>query len=136
MEDLRPFGFKKCDKAKPSTFEIARFTMQELGKFHGVSFALKNQKPAEFEEFKQVKHYLLTALQSKNMSDLFAKGYEIATEALTNEDHRDIVRHFKSNILQSFTNCFDDKASDRFGILCHGTFFPSLSSDKFSCVQF
>lgn len=135
MEDLRPFGFKKCDKAKPSTIEIARYTMQELGKFHGLSLALKDQKPTEFEEFKQVKHYLLTALQSKNMSDLFGKGYDIATTTLTNENHKDITQHFKRNILRSFTDLFNGEISDRFGVLCHGIcLFESLRSDKFSSI--
>lgn len=122
LEDLRPLGFQKCDKAKPISIENARITMRELGKFHGLSIAFKHQKPVEFEEFKQVKHYLLTTLQSKNMLDLFGKGYDIAEKTLTNEDHKEIVRHFRSNIFQKFSDCFDETASDCFGVLCHGTF--------------
>lgn len=120
MEDLRSLGFQKCDKAKPISVENARITMRELGKFHGLSIALKEQKPAEFEEFKHLKHYLMTALQSKNMLDLFEKGYDIAAKTLTHEDHKDIVRHFRSNIFQNFSDCFDEKTSDCFGVLCHG----------------
>lgn len=122
MEDLRPQGFQKCDKAKPISIENARITMRELGKFHGLSIALKDQKPTEFNEFKQVKHYVLTALQSKNMLDLFGKGYDIATNSLVNKDHKEIVRQFKSDICQHFSDCLDDKISDHFGVLCHGTF--------------
>lgn len=96
--------------------------MRELGKFHGLSIALKDQNPAEFEEFKEVKHYLLTALQSTNMLDLFGKGYDIAAQTLTNEDHKHIVRQFKRNIFQKFSDCFDEETSNRFGVLCHGTF--------------
>lgn len=121
LEDLRPHGFEKCDKAKPISIGKARITMRELGKFHGFSIALKDQRPAEFEQFKQVKHYLLTALQSTNMLDLFGKGYDIATQTLTNEGHKNIVRQFRSNILQHFSDCFDGDISDRFGVLCHGT---------------
>lgn len=120
LEDLRSLGFQKCDKAKPISIENARITMRELGKFHGLSIALKDQKPSEFEQFKHVKHYLLTALQSTNMLDLFGKGYDIAIQTLTNEDHKDIVRQFRSNIFQHFSDCFEEEMSDRFGVLCHG----------------
>lgn len=100
--------------------------MRELGKFHGLSIALKDQKSADFDEFKQVKHYLLTALQSKNMLDLFAKGYDIAIKTLRNEDHKEIVRQFRSDILKKFSDCFEEKTSDCFGVLCHGIYLLQL----------
>lgn len=51
LEDLRPQGFKLWDKKKPTPIENARLVMRELGKFHGLSIAMKDQKPQEFSQF-------------------------------------------------------------------------------------
>lgn len=126
LGDLRPFNFKMWDKRTPTTSENARITMRELGKFHGLSAAFKNQKPTEFAEFKQLKNFMEAGLQSTNTLNIFVNSYTKAIDSLKNEDHKNIARHFKSYVSECFSHCFDEKASDRFGVICHGIqfFYP------------
>lgn len=120
LEDLRPQGYEMWNKAQPSPIENVRLAMRELGKFHGLSVAMKNQKPTEFSEFKQVTNAYIVFLQSKNVRGAHYAAYDRAIESLKNEDHRNIMHHIKDNLLAYVEDCFDDRASERFGVLCHG----------------
>lgn len=132
LEDLRPLGFSMWNKAKPVPIEIVRLTMTELGKFHGLSFALKHQKPDEFTEFKQIRNVFREGLQRENIIGMFANVLEYAIQLLENEDHKTIMRHIKSNIVGYSEDCFDDKMSERFGILCHGDFWNNNMLYRFN----
>lgn len=120
LENLKPLQFKMWDKTKPTLIENVRIAMRELGKFHGLSFALKDQKPADFAEFKQMENVIKEILKSKNILDMFSCSYSRAVDSLKSEDHKKIVRHLDSNILRSFNECLDEKATERIGVVCHG----------------
>lgn len=122
LEDLKSFGFKMWSRAKPTTIENARMTMRELGKFHGLSMAMKQQMPNEFDAIKKVKSFDEYRLKSQHIVNMIQDSYEQAINALRNPNHKSILRHFQNNIRQSILHCFDEKAIDRFGVLCHGTF--------------
>lgn len=70
---------------------------------------------------------LVEFVKSKSVASMFANNYD---KALKNDDHKEIVRHFKSDILGSYSNCFDKNASERFGVLCHGKKFSVFSSSQ------
>lgn len=55
MEDLRPQNFKLWSKAKPTSIENAKIAMRELGKFHGLSIAMKDQRSEEFSKLQQMR---------------------------------------------------------------------------------
>lgn len=120
LEDLQPFGFKMWTKDKPTTIENARLIMRELGKFHGLSIAMKHHMPNEFAAFQNVKCIYEMSLESQNILDMFRDCYDRAIDSLKNPNHKNILRHFRNNIQQSILHCFDVKATDRFGVLCHG----------------
>lgn len=121
LEDLCPFGFEMWNKAKPTSIENVRITMHELGKFHGLSFALKDQKPDEFAEFKQIKNIYREAFQSEKVQGMFLNVLDHAIHLLKNDEHKTIVQHVKCNIERYSEDCLNDEVSDRFGVLCHGT---------------
>lgn len=120
MEDLRPKGFKMWNKADAAPIENMRLVMREIGKFHGLSIALKDQRPDEFAEFKQLTDISRTFFQSSNMQGMFDASFDRAIVALKCEEHRDVMRALKSNTLSYFESCLNEKISDRFGVVCHG----------------
>lgn len=120
LEDLKPLGFKMWSRDKPTTIENARMTMRELGKFHGLSMAMKHQRPSEFSAIKNVKSFDEYRLRSQHIVNMIHDSYEQAIKAMKNPKHKSILRHFQSNIRESILQCFDEKAIDRFGVLCHG----------------
>lgn len=69
MEDLRPKNFEMWPKDQTIDVEHELIVMKELGKYHGVSFAMKDQRPHEFDQFKTlsdifVNIFVKTAIKS------------------------------------------------------------------------
>ncbi|XP_065094901.1 uncharacterized protein LOC135715653 [Ochlerotatus camptorhynchus] len=52
MDDLRLKDYRMWNKMVPVNYEHARLLMIQLGRLHAVSFALKDQQPDVFEQFK------------------------------------------------------------------------------------
>lgn len=127
MEDLRPHGFKMWNKAKTTPIENMRLAMRELGKFHGISIALKNQQPEQFAEFKQLTDISQTFFESQYIQGMFDASFDRAIKALKNEEHKNIMRTLKSNISGYFQCCLKEKISNRFGVVSHGAHFTSFS---------
>lgn len=120
LENLRKIGFELWNKTEASPIENVRLTMQELGKFHGLSITLKDQKPTVFSEFKQTKDYFKKHLKIKAFHDILNNMFDRAINSLINKNHKAIMRDIQDNLFEYSDDCFDDEASDRFGVLCHG----------------
>lgn len=122
MEDLRPQGFRMCNKFQTLPIDNLRLVMRELGKFHGLSVAMKHQKPNEFAQFKQVTDICKIFTQSANMEQTFNKFFDRAVKSLNNEMHKDIMRDIKVNFQAHFDYCLRNETTNRFGVLSHGNF--------------
>lgn len=122
MEDLRPQGFQMWNKAKPARIENLRLAMQELGKFHGLSIAMKDQQPEEFAKFQQIRDISQMFFQSQNMQAMFDASFDRAIGALRKEEHKDIMRTLKNHTLAHFEACINDESTNRFGVVSHGNF--------------
>lgn len=120
LEDLRPQGFKLWDKKKPTPIENARLVMRELGKFHGLSIAMKDQKPQEFSQFKQLEDHLRLFFQNDSLRPMTIKHFDRAIDSLKCENHKDIMRHIRDNTAKYLEDCLNDKVSEQFGVVCHG----------------
>lgn len=120
MEDLRPQGFKMCNKFTTLPIDNLRLAMRELGKFHGLSVAMKHQKPNEFAQFKRVTDIVKIFTQSANMKQTFDKFFDRAIQSLNNEMHKDIMRDIKVNFQAYLDYCIRNETTSRFGVLSHG----------------
>lgn len=120
LEDLRPRGFKKVEKSKLLQSEQLHLAMIELGKFHGLSFAMKDQKPNEFCEYQKLTDLSITLCQSLSMQTAFENAFDRAIDSLKNEEHKNIMRHVKGHFLLYSMDCFDAKCSDSFKVVGHG----------------
>lgn len=123
LEDLTVLGYEKWPKSKLTPIEHVRMSMRELGKFHGLSFAMKDQKPNEFAEFKKVREIWWALCQSANMQAMYTCSFDRTIDALKKEEHKDIVRHVKDNFLKYVDDCFKPNTSDRFHVVNHGKYF-------------
>lgn len=120
MEDLRPKGFTMLPMQKPIPPAHCRLFMRELAKFHAISFAMKDQQPEEFEEFKKLDD-LLSALNSTPDSiNSFRNSYNRAIEALESEEHKNIMRDVETRTPEYFESCLGRNAAEAFGVVSHG----------------
>ncbi|XP_031621374.1 uncharacterized protein LOC116339561 [Contarinia nasturtii] len=131
LEDLRPQQFKMWPKVKTSPIENARLSMREIGKFHALSFAMKDQRPQEFAEFKKFTDLFKHFFESKTSQVMLETSYDQAIAALKREDHKNILRKLKDNFLEYFDECLNEKSANYFGVICHGDFWNNNILFKF-----
>lgn len=123
MEDLHPHGFKLWNKAKPLPIENLRLALTELGKFHGLSIAMKDQRPDDFAEFQQIRDISQIFFQTQNMQFMFDASFDRAIDALRKDEHKEIMRTLKKDTLAHFESCINDESINRFGVISHGNFY-------------
>lgn len=73
IEDLRSKGYTMWPKHKPVLVNHAHAVMKQLGRLHGITFALKDQRPDVYEELKQVED-LIHAFLETNFTGVYAYG--------------------------------------------------------------
>lgn len=123
LEDLRPQGFKLWPKIKASPIDNVRLAMREIGKFHGISIAMKDQRPHQFAEFKSLTDIYEILLKSKNIEAYFTKSYDYAIDSFKRDDFEAIVSDIRKNFLHYFDECLNEKSATYFGVISHGDFW-------------
>lgn len=119
MEDLRPRGFTMSPRDKILSPKHAYLIVESLAKLHAVSFALKDQRPAEFAKLKELKDLLRLFCKTDSMLKYVYAGCDRATKGLTNPKHRQIVAEIRKNPLQCFERCLNDDVCEPFGVIAH-----------------
>lgn len=122
LEDLRPYGFQMWDKSRLTPIENLRLVMRELGKFHGLSIALKDQKPEQFAVVKQATDMMKTSFETKSIREMFRDIFDRSINSLKKEQHKNIMRNLKENMLKYVEDCFEGEKTDDLTVLCHGKF--------------
>lgn len=119
MEDLRSHDFKMWNKAKPSPIENVQLAMYEIGKFHGISIALKDQQPKEFAKFKK---FTDKYFRSETVRDIYIKSYDQAIAYAKNEIHKNVMREIRQHFWELLDDCLNEKSASYFGVICHGIY--------------
>lgn len=129
LEDIRLQGFKMLNRTKSTPIENMRLIMRELGKFHSLSIAMKNQKPDEFTIFKQTTD-IFGNDSHRLMQETFHKYFDCAIKSMRHEHHKNIMRDIKNNYVSYVKYCLNSGTSDHFLVLSHGKlyFIPLLLS--------
>lgn len=122
LEDLRQRDFRMWESSKPLPIANIRLLMRELGKFHGISFAMKEQRPAEFAQYKRLTDTLRIFLQKPVFEDLINVTFDVCIKSLAKAEHQRILQDVRQNFSEYVEYCVDEKASERFGVLSHGNF--------------
>ncbi|XP_051169325.1 uncharacterized protein LOC127286789 [Leptopilina boulardi] len=119
LEDLRTEGFV-LKETKLLDYPHAVLVAQHLGRFHAYSFALRDKKPKEFENFRKIKEPLFfkTNCYEKQIDALM----EVALKALENEDKHYIekIQQLRKNAQKMIDYSCDSKNSEPYSTLNHG----------------
>lgn len=120
MDDLRTKGYSMWPKNKPISLAHCKLVVQELAKFHAVSYALKDQKPEVFEEFKQINDIYRQFYDSPYALDFMKKLYNKLIDSLKSEEYKVILATARDNFLQYLKDVLDEEVNEELGILTHG----------------
>lgn len=120
MEDLRFKNYEMWPKEKIAPLNHMLLVMRELGKFHAISFAMADQRPDEFEQFKRLHDRLGEFLIHGQMSIFVKQSLERAAEVIENPEYRKIVQSFANSFFMAYDDCITAPHSKEFAIITHG----------------
>lgn len=126
MEDLKESGYEMFDKFKPSDYDHVKLFMESLGKYHAVSFALKDQRPGVFEQFKDLEDIFGDQVNNspEMMQAMFRHAYDRAILAFEDDIAKEkavlALRKLKENFLHDLVNLPAGRKSEPFSVINHG----------------
>lgn len=120
MEDLRADGYALLDKSKPVRLEEATLFVQQLGRLHGLSFVLRDQRPEVFADFLGVKDHFKTLVYSNSAKAMFDSCYDRAIRLLEKPEDVAFMKKLRENWQQIMMDSVDPLKMGRFGVFGHG----------------
>lgn len=124
LEDLTRDGYKVCDRKVPMDEYHISLALKELGKFHGISLAMKHQDPQKFYELtsplRECSFFVDTVRQTLGV-EIFDQRLQLIAESLKNDGRRedadkiDLVRKDIPDILFRYTD-----PKDSHSVVLHG----------------
>lgn len=120
MEDLRPKGFVMWPKQIPAPADHLKRVVEELGKLHAISFALKDQQPDVYDDLREASDLLRITARGNGTANWIKLAFDNAISLLTDESHRQIAIEMRNNVYQVLDDHFSDGAGDPFGVITHG----------------
>lgn len=116
MGDLRLEGYQMWPREDTIRVDHELAIMRELGKFHACSFAMKDQHPNEFNEFKQLKD----TFKELGLAAFNYESINRAAKAMRDPFHKRILENFRETYSVTLEKCFSQRTSERFGVIGHG----------------
>lgn len=124
FEDLNSSGYEMFDRHKNLNYEHAELAMKILGKFHAISFAMKDQDFSKFKRFTEMKD-LFT---SKSNDEAFCEFMNMITkrswDTLDKEKDSKYIEkiNYLTNkpIIDLLIECVDPKDAEPYAIITHG----------------
>lgn len=120
MEDLRPKRYEMWPGENVIPLEHALFVLRELGKLHGISFALKDQRPEQFEKYQQLTDTSFSLCVRGKFQSFTNCAIDRATKALNNPEHRQLMENFRKTYATIIEEILVGKSSKEFGVITHG----------------
>lgn len=128
LEDLRQRGFRLWNKFSPIDYQHVKLAFTQLGKFHAVSFALRQQRPDIFGQIKSMGSILMNMMNDlPQFAEYYEASFDSAIKALHPEDHEEIskITHLRNNFQALFRSSVSGSEAEPFSVLCHGDFWTN-----------
>lgn len=120
MEDLRARNFVVWPRQKPVTLEHEKLIMKQLGRYHAISFALKDQRPEIFAEFEDFDDIIVEMMETGQADNACRHSIEAAMEVSQHESHRDVLRRLLNSYHDDYKTFFKKESIGKWGVLSHG----------------
>lgn len=122
MEDIQASGYTMVDKVVDTDFAQAEAVIRQMGRFHGVSLALKKQQPEVFEEFKRLQSNALENMAKEESKPFYSMFYGMAIDTLEPSEVDLIAKmtDLKGTYFERMRECFRADALEPYGVINHG----------------
>lgn len=141
MEDLTVKNFRMWPKHELITLDHELLVLRELAKFHAISFAMNDQQPHLFAEFKQLTDVTFDVIINGPLKKHFDKIIERAAHEMQNPKHSEILHNFRKSYTKSMENLLLGTISTESAVIRHGdcwnnNFLFQYGDDQVSCDLF
>ena len=125
MEDMKERGYMMLDKRQSLDMPHIRLVLKEMGRFHGLSFAFKDQNPQKFADLQSsVNETVFTSSATGHFYSILTSGWKaalrIARKTFT-KDHLQIIEAFLGNVCEKMGTLA--KPQEPYAVILHGDAF-------------
>lgn len=123
LEDLSVKGFSIIDRFNEEvTAEHVQLIMQCLGKFHAISFALKDQQPDKFVELAAPLTEVFIRSDDAFMRDYFSKQMDVVYKAVDGDNHltEKLKKLFEKEPFDIALECLNLESTGGASVISHG----------------
>lgn len=124
MGDLKDHGFEMFDRHQEPKLEHFELVVKTLGRFHAMSFALKDQHPERIEPYKSMVELFTTREDDASMEQWFGMLITRALETLDQESEPEIYEKTKKVLDVKFMDMIKElttgKLAEPYAVICHG----------------
>lgn len=136
MEDLRVKNYKMWPKEQTIDIDHELLVMQELGKFHAISFAMKDQRPHEFDEFKRLRDADFERELKDQVGSFIRANIEMTTKTLIDPQHRKLIEKFQNTYEDMIAEYLLGSSSDEFAVVTHSDCWTNNILFQYDDVSF
>lgn len=124
FEDLKVTGFQMYNRHIEASYPHSKLIMEVLGKFHAVSYAIKDQSPDLLNPYRELVDMLISRQKNESLARWFEKVVERALTTLDPEADKELLvklnEFFKRPYLQILGEYLDGKSSEPYSVMTHG----------------
>lgn len=125
---------------EPITYEHSRLFVSAIGKFHAISFAIKDQQPEKFKQLTELvyEHYWVDF--EKGMGKTYDYVCGLLKECLKEEKRYDLLEKYDKalgdNVRATVKKLVPGASAEPYAVICHGdmtsnnTMFSKNSQEK------
>lgn len=141
LEDLKANNFEMLDYRKDTlTFDHVSLVMKALGKFHALSFALRDQQPNLFANLTANFRENYWTLDNYFMNDLFEFSKNQAIQTLEQNNCHELSERYAQavgkGLAEAAIDCVSNLIAEPYAVLCHGKLKSlSISSWNFQLIN-
>lgn len=139
MEDLTVKNFRMWPKHEMITLDHELVVLRELAKFHAISFAMQDQRPSEFAEFKKLTDVIFDVIINGSLKKHFDQTVDRAALAMESPKNRRVMENFRKSYTKSMEQLL--LGDTEFAVIRHGdpwnnNFLFSYADDQVSLHAF
>lgn len=121
MENLKIMGFELWDKTVKIDFNTVGNVLTELGKFHAISFAMRDQKKEIFDKISDIRDPFLDMFKGNGLTENMVSGsIQQTIDVLDNEIEIKVMEKVKKNYEVWLKEFSKNDAAGKFSVLNHG----------------
>lgn len=120
MEDMRSKNFSIWPKNQTMPLDHVQRILKELGKLHALSFAMQDQRPREFAQFRQYNDVVSELVFRGKANAYMTETIDRVIGALANPKHIEIMQHFRQTYIERIDELLNGESSKEFAVIGHG----------------